>query len=51
MKEVKKLEKKPDNKTLRNYAKIFDKKHPFNKIPKEKKFNVESIFIKKKSKK
>ena len=46
-----KLEKKPDNKTLRVYAKCFDNKHPFKKIPKDKKFNIESIFVKKKSKK
>ncbi len=46
------LEKKPDNKDLRMYAKcINDKKHPFNKVPKEPKLNIEDIFIKGKSEK
>lgn len=41
------LQKKPDNKELRIYAKcIDDKKHPFNKVPKEPKLNIEDIFIK-----
>lgn len=42
------LEKKPDNKELRQYAEVLnDKKHPFNKVPKEPKLNIENIFIKK----
>tara|TARA_R110002012_G_scaffold5445_1_gene24768 strand:- start:8454 stop:8681 length:228 start_codon:yes stop_codon:yes gene_type:complete len=41
------LKKKPDNKELRIYAKcIDDKTHPFNKVPKEKKLDIETIFIK-----
>ncbi len=43
------LQKKPENEELRLYAKIMDdKKHPFNKVPKEPKLNIETIFIKNK---
>jgi len=43
------LEKKPEPEELRLYAKIMDdKKHPFNKVPKEPKLNIETIFIKNK---
>ena len=43
------LEKKPDNKELRMYAEVIkDKKHPFNKVPKEPKLDIETIFIKSK---
>lgn len=46
------LEKKPENSELRAYAKIMDdKKHPFNKVPKEPKLDIETIFIKKNKKK
>jgi len=45
------LEKKPENEELRMYAKIMDdKKHPFNKVPKEPKLDLETIFIKKNKK-
>jgi len=41
------LEEKPQPETLRKYAKIIeDKKHPFNKIPKKPKLDIETIFIK-----
>tara|TARA_R110000823_G_scaffold220644_1_gene349276 strand:- start:293 stop:499 length:207 start_codon:yes stop_codon:yes gene_type:complete len=41
------LEKKPEPTELRMYAKIIeDKKHPFNKIPKKPKLDIETIFIK-----
>ena len=43
------LRKKPENKELRMYAKcIDDKKHPFNKVTKESKLDIETIFIKNK---
>jgi len=45
------LQKKPENKELRMYAKVIDdKKHPFNRVPKEPKLDIESIFIKGKNK-
>ena len=46
------LEKKPENEELRMYAKIMeDKKHPFNRVPKEPKLDLETIFIKSNKKK
>ena len=45
------LQKKPENLELRMYAEVIDdKKHPFNKVPKEPKLDIETIFIKKNKK-
>tara|TARA_R100000654_G_scaffold2043_1_gene7487 strand:+ start:2983 stop:3183 length:201 start_codon:yes stop_codon:yes gene_type:complete len=46
------LIKKPTNEELREYAKVIDDpKHPFKKIKKDKKMDIEKIFIKSNNKK